>query len=92
MAWPCWFPAPLFPVPLLPVPLLEIARRGEADADSLIKDLQDQLAELEAAQAKLEELDRRAADPGRPQDAALAAGKLVAVQQQLARCGGCCRA
>jgi phage shock protein A len=63
---------------------LEIARRGEADAESLIKDLQDQLAELESARARLEELDRHAADAGRPQDAARAAGQLVALQQQLA--------
>jgi phage shock protein A len=63
---------------------LEIARRGEAAADSLIKDLQDQLAELESAQARLDGLDRRTADAGRPHDAAQAASQLVAVQQQLA--------
>jgi hypothetical protein len=63
---------------------LQIARRGEAAADSLIKDLQDQLAGLESAQARLEGLDRRMADAGTPQDAARAASQLVAVQQQLA--------
>jgi hypothetical protein len=63
---------------------LKIARRGEADADSLITDIQHQLAELESAQARLEEMDRRAADAGSPQDAPRAASKLVAVQQQIA--------
>jgi len=63
---------------------LEVARRGGAAADSLIRDLQDQLAELTSAQARLEELDHQAADAGRPQDAARAASQLVAVQQQLA--------
>jgi hypothetical protein len=59
-------------------------RRGEADAATLVRDIQDQLAELEAALAKLEELHRHALDAGRPQEAAQAAGKRAAVQQQAA--------
>jgi hypothetical protein len=63
---------------------LKALRQGEADAVTLVKDIQDQVAELEAAQATLEELRRHALDAGRPQDAAQAAGKLAAVQQQAA--------
>ena len=63
---------------------LTALRRGEADAATLVRDIQDQLAELEAALATLEELHRRALDAGRAQEAAQAAGKLAAVQQQAA--------
>ena len=63
---------------------LTTLRRGEADAAMLVRDIQDQVAELEAAQATLEELHRRAVDAGRPQDAAQAAGKLATLQQQAA--------
>jgi hypothetical protein len=63
---------------------LTALRRGEADTATLVKDIQDQIAELQAAQAKLEELRRRALDAGRPQEAAQAAGRLAAVQQQAA--------
>lgn len=63
---------------------LAILRRREADAATLVKDIQDQLTELEAAQAKLEFVHRRALDAGRNQDAAQAAGKLAALQQQAA--------
>ena len=61
---------------------LTALRRGEADAATLVKDIQAQVAELEAAQARLEELHRRAVDAGRPQEAEQAAGNLTAVQQQ----------
>jgi hypothetical protein len=63
---------------------LTTLRRGEADAAMLVRDIQDQVAELEAAQATLEELHRRAVDAGRPQDAAQTAGKLATLQQQAA--------
>lgn len=59
-------------------------RRGEADAAILVRDIQEQIEELEDAQAKLEELHRHALDAGRPQEAAQAEGKLAAVQQQVA--------
>jgi phage shock protein A len=61
---------------------LTVLRRGEADATTLVKDIQDQVAELEAARAMLEEVHRRALDAGRAQEAAQAAGRLAAVQQQ----------
>ena len=61
---------------------LTALRRGEADAATLVNDIKDQSAELEAAQATLAELHRRALDEGRPQEAAQAAGKLAAVRRQ----------
>jgi hypothetical protein len=63
---------------------LEIVRRREVDADTLVKDLQDQVAELESAQAKLEDLHRHALDAGRPSEAEQAAGTLAAAKQQMA--------
>jgi hypothetical protein len=60
---------------------LTVLRRGEADAATVAKDLQDQVAEMESAQAKLEDLHRRALDAGRPQQAA---GQLAAARQQAA--------
>ncbi len=63
---------------------LAALRQGEADAATLVRDIQDQVAELEAALATLEELHRHALDAGRPQEAAQASGKLAAIQQQAA--------
>ena len=63
---------------------LTAVRRGEADAAALVKDIQDQVAALETAQAALEDQHRRALDAGRPQEAARAAGKLAAARQQIA--------
>jgi len=63
---------------------LTALRRGEADAEILVKDIQDHLTELEAAQAMLEDGHRRAVDEGRLQEAAQAAAKLAAVRQQAA--------
>ena len=63
---------------------LTALRQGEADAATLVKDIQDQVAELESAQAKVADLHRRALDAGRPQEAAQAAGKLAAARQQAA--------
>jgi hypothetical protein len=63
---------------------LQVVRRGAADAATLVKDIQDQVAELESAQAELEDLHRRALNAGRPQEAAEEAGKLAAAQQQAA--------
>jgi hypothetical protein len=67
---------------------LAALRRGEADAAALVSDIQDQVAELAAAQAELAEQLRRAVDAGRPQEAAQAARKLAAVQQQAAEARG----
>ena len=55
---------------------------------TLVRDIQGQVAELEAARATLEEVRRRAVDAGRSQEAAQAAGKLAAVQQQAAEARG----
>jgi len=63
---------------------LTALRRGEADAATLVRDIQDQLTELDAAQATLEDAHRRALDAGRRQEAAQAAGQLATVQQQQA--------
>ena len=62
---------------------LATARRGEADAAALIKDIHEQVAALETAQASLEDQHRRALDTGSPQEAAQAAGKLAAARQQI---------
>ena len=64
---------------------LTAVRRGEADAATLVKDIQDQVAALQTAQAKLQDLQHRALDAGRPQEATDAAGKLATVQQQIAQ-------
>ena len=64
---------------------LTAVRRGEADAATLVRDIQDQVAALQTAQAKLEDLHRRAPEASRPQEAAEAADKLAAVQQQIAQ-------
>ena len=63
---------------------LQALRRGEADAATLVRDVQDQVTELEAALATVEELHRHALDAGRQKGAAQAAGKLAAIQQQAA--------
>jgi len=59
-------------------------RRGEADAAVLVKDIEDHVRDLEAAQARLEDVHRRELGAGTPQEAAQAARKLAAVQQQAA--------
>jgi phage shock protein A len=64
---------------------LTAVRQGEADAAALIRDIQDQVAALETAQANLEDQHRRALDTGRPQEATEAAGKLAAARQQIAQ-------
>jgi hypothetical protein len=63
---------------------LTLLRRGEAEAITLVGDIQDQVAELEWAQAKLEDSHRRAREADRPREAAQAAGKLAMAQQQAA--------
>ena len=61
---------------------LAVLRRGRADAAALIKDIQDQVAALETAQAALEDQHRRALDTG-TQEATQAAGQLAAARQQM---------
>ncbi len=66
------------PRPVLPESLerLTAVRQAEADTATLVKDIQDQVAELESAQAKLEAQHRRARKRVMPREAAEAAGKL----------------
>ncbi len=61
-----------------------VARRGEADAAALVKDIQEQATELESAQAELKDRHRHAMAAGRPQEAAQAASNLAAAKQQAA--------
>ena len=63
---------------------LQVLRRGEADATTLSRDIQDQIVELESARAKLDDGYRRALDAGKPQEAAQAMTELAAIQQQAA--------
>ena len=60
---------------------LQGMRRREADAAVLVRDIEDHVRELEAAQARLEEMDRRALDAHSPQEAAR---KLADVQREAA--------
>jgi hypothetical protein len=62
----------------------QILRRGYADAATLARDIQDQLAELQAAQARLDGERRHALDADRPQEAEQAAERLAAVRQRAA--------
>ena len=73
--------SPSYPERLEP---LTAARGAAAAAATLIKDIQDQAAELESAKAELEDQHRQAADAGKPQEAAQAASHLAAAQQQAA--------
>jgi hypothetical protein len=60
---------------------LQGMRRQEADAAVLVKDIEEHVRALEAAQARLEEADRRAPGADSSQEAAL---QLAAVQRQAA--------
>ena len=61
---------------------LTVVRRCEAAAATLIKDMQDQVAALEAAQPSLEDQRHNAVEAGMPPEATEAAGKLAAARQQ----------
>lgn len=61
---------------------LSAVRRGEADAATLVKDIQEQAAELESAQAKLRGLHHSLLAAGKPQEAAQTAAALAAANQQ----------
>jgi hypothetical protein len=61
---------------------LTVVRRGEAGAATMFKEIQDQVAALEAAQASLEDQQRRAFEAGKAQEATEVAGKLAAARQQ----------
>jgi hypothetical protein len=63
---------------------LQGVRHGEADAAVLVRDIESHVGDLEAAQARLEDVHRRARATGGPQEAEQAARNLAAVQQQAA--------
>jgi phage shock protein A/DNA-binding XRE family transcriptional regulator len=60
---------------------LQVMLRRAAEAATLVKDLHDQLAELSATQARLDDRRRRALEAGMPEEAEEAAGRLAAAQQ-----------
>ncbi len=61
---------------------LQVLRRRAAEAAWLVKDVQAQIDELESAQARLDDRRRRALEAGREEEAAQAAGRLAAAQQE----------
>jgi phage shock protein A/DNA-binding XRE family transcriptional regulator len=61
---------------------LQVLRRRAAEAAWLVKDIQAQIDELESAQARLDDRRRRALEAGREEEAARAAGRLTAAQQE----------
>ena len=63
---------------------LRRARRGEADAATLARDIRAHAAGLESAQEKLANRHRRAVEAERPEEAAEAAAHLAAIQRQAA--------
>jgi phage shock protein A len=62
---------------------LQVLRRRAAEAAWLVKDVQAQIDELESAQARLEDRRRRALEAGRQEEAAQAADRLAAAQQEV---------
>jgi phage shock protein A/DNA-binding XRE family transcriptional regulator len=64
---------------------LQVLRRRAAEAAWLVKDIQAQIDELDSAQARLDDRRRRALEAGREEEAAQAAGRLAAVQQEAAQ-------
>ena len=63
---------------------MRVMRRRAAEAAWLVRDLKDQIDVLESAQARLDEQRRRALEAGREADAAQAARRLAAAQQEAA--------
>jgi hypothetical protein len=61
---------------------LTLARRSEADAAILVRDITAHAAELESAQIEMADRYRRAQEQGRRGEATEAAGQLAAVQRQ----------
>lgn len=64
---------------------LSVLRRCEADAAALVKDIKEQVSELESVQAALQDEPRRLLAAGRPQESAQAAGMLAAAQREATR-------
>jgi phage shock protein A/DNA-binding XRE family transcriptional regulator len=64
---------------------LQLMRRRAAEAAWLVRDMKDQIDVLESAQARLDDRRRHALEAGREEEAAKAAGRLAAVQQEAAQ-------
>ncbi len=64
---------------------LQVMRRRAAEAAWLVRDMKDQINVLESVQARLEDRRRRALAAGREEEAAKAADRLAAAQQEAAQ-------
>ena len=64
---------------------LQLMRRRAAEAAWLVRDMKDQIDVLESAQARLDDRRRRALEAGREEEAAKAADRLAAAQQEAAQ-------
>jgi len=67
---------------------LQVMRRRAAEAAWLVRDMKDQIDVLESVQARLDDRRRRALEAGREEEAAKAAGRLAAAQQEAAQARG----
>ncbi len=64
---------------------LQVMRRRVAEAAWLVRDMKDQIDVLESVQARLDDRRRRALEAGRQEEAAKAADRLAAAQQEAAQ-------
>ena len=64
---------------------LQVMRRRVAEAAWLVRDMKDQIDVLESVQARLDDRRRRALEAGREEEAAKAADRLAAAQQEAAQ-------
>src|SRR6202035_3702024 len=62
---------------------LQVVRRRAAEAASLVRDIQDQVDELESARARLDDQWRRALDAGRKDEAELAARQRAVAERDI---------
>ncbi len=67
---------------------LQVMRRRAAEAAWLVRDMKDQIDVLESVQARLDDRRRRALEAGREEEAAKAADRLAAAQQEAAQARG----
>ena len=67
---------------------LQVMRRRAAEAAWLVRDIKDQIDVLESVQARLDDRRRRALEAGREEEAAKAADRLAAAQQEAAQARG----
>ena len=66
---------------------LSVVRRRVAEAAELVKDLTDQISDLESAQARLDDRRRRALEEGRKEDAEQAGRQLAVAQRDATQVG-----